>query len=122
VHFVLYELSYLFKVARGRADNWGTMLQARRSRFRFQMRSLNLFDVPYPSSRTVTLGSTHSLDFWDSLLGAWYTSTNILFYVYLSYLHVSADAYFCLLSVHMCTVQLLHSPEYNCLQESLLIF
>jgi hypothetical protein len=37
------------------------MLQAGKSRVLFQMRSLEFFDRPNPSSRTVTLGSTQSL-------------------------------------------------------------
>jgi hypothetical protein len=40
---------------------WGTMLQAGRSRVRFQMRSLDLLHWPNPSSRTMTLGSTQPL-------------------------------------------------------------
>jgi hypothetical protein len=34
------------------------MLQAGRPRVRFPMRSLDIFNLPNPSSRTMTLGST----------------------------------------------------------------
>jgi hypothetical protein len=34
------------------------MLQARRSRARFVMRSLDFFNLPNPSTRTMALGST----------------------------------------------------------------
>jgi hypothetical protein len=44
--------------ARGNVVGWGTMLQAGRSRFRFPMRSLLLFNWPNPSSRTMALAST----------------------------------------------------------------
>jgi hypothetical protein len=37
------------------------MLQAGRSRVRFQMRSLNFFRLPNPSIRTMGLGSTEPL-------------------------------------------------------------
>jgi hypothetical protein len=40
---------------------WGTMLQAGRSRVRFHMRSLVFLNLPNPSSRTMTLGSTQPL-------------------------------------------------------------
>jgi hypothetical protein len=46
---------------RGSVVAWGTMLQAGRSRVRFRMRSLNFFNWPNPSSRTVALGSTQPL-------------------------------------------------------------
>jgi hypothetical protein len=36
----------------------GTMLQAGRLRVRFPIRSLDFFNLPNPSSRTMTLGST----------------------------------------------------------------
>jgi hypothetical protein len=47
--------------ARGSLFGRGTMLQAGRSRVRFPMRSLNFFNLPNPSSRTMVLGSTPSL-------------------------------------------------------------
>jgi hypothetical protein len=37
------------------------MLQAGRSRFIFPMRSLDIFNLPNPSSRTMALGSTQPL-------------------------------------------------------------
>jgi hypothetical protein len=37
---------------------WDTMLQAGRSRDLFPKRSLDLFNLPNPSSRTMALGST----------------------------------------------------------------
>jgi hypothetical protein len=37
------------------------MLQARRSQDRFLMRSLDFFDLPYPSSCTMVLGLTQPL-------------------------------------------------------------
>jgi hypothetical protein len=43
---------------RGSVIGWGTMLQAGRSRVPFPMRSLDFFNLPNPSSRTVALGST----------------------------------------------------------------
>jgi hypothetical protein len=45
----------------GSVVRWGTMLQAGRSQVRFSMRSLDFFNLPYPSSRTMTLMSTQSL-------------------------------------------------------------
>jgi hypothetical protein len=48
-------------IARGNAVGWGTMLQAGRSRVRFPMRSLDFFNWPNPSSRTVSLGLTQPL-------------------------------------------------------------
>jgi hypothetical protein len=47
--------------ARGSVVDWGTMLQAGRSRDRVQMNSLNFFNWPNPSNRTMTLGSTQPL-------------------------------------------------------------
>jgi hypothetical protein len=38
---------------------WGTTLQAGRSRVQFPMRSLDFFNWPNPSSRTMALESTH---------------------------------------------------------------
>jgi hypothetical protein len=46
---------------RGNVVGSGTMLQAGRSRVQFPMRSLNFFNLPTPSSRTMTLGSTQPL-------------------------------------------------------------
>jgi hypothetical protein len=45
----------------GSVVGWGTMPQAGRSRVRFAMRTLDLFNWPNPSSRTMTLGSTQPL-------------------------------------------------------------
>jgi hypothetical protein len=47
--------------ARGSIVRWGPMLQARRSRFQLPMRSLDFFNRPNPSSRTMVLGSTQPL-------------------------------------------------------------
>jgi hypothetical protein len=47
--------------ARGSVVGWGTMLQAGMSRVRFLMRSLNFFNWPNPSSRTMALESTQSI-------------------------------------------------------------
>jgi hypothetical protein len=47
--------------SRGSIVGSGAMLQAGRSRFRFQMRSLEIFHLPNPSSRTMALGSTQPL-------------------------------------------------------------
>jgi hypothetical protein len=47
--------------ARDSVFGWGTILQAGRSRVRFPMRSLNFFNWPNPSSRTMALGSTQPL-------------------------------------------------------------
>jgi hypothetical protein len=41
--------------------NWGTMLQAGRSRVQFPMRSLDFFNWPNPSSCTMALESTQPL-------------------------------------------------------------
>jgi hypothetical protein len=46
---------------RGSVVGWGTMLQAGRSRVQVPMRSLDLFNWPNPSSRTMALGSTQPL-------------------------------------------------------------
>jgi hypothetical protein len=43
---------------RGSIVSWGTMLQDGRSRVRFQIRSMDFFNLPNPSSRTMALGST----------------------------------------------------------------
>jgi hypothetical protein len=48
-------------VTRGSIVGWGTMLRAGRSRVRVPMRSLNFFNWPNPSSRTMALGSTQPL-------------------------------------------------------------
>jgi hypothetical protein len=45
----------------GNVFDRGTMLQAGRSRVRFPMRSLDFFNLPNPSSRTMALGSTQPL-------------------------------------------------------------
>jgi hypothetical protein len=47
--------------ARGSVVVWGTMLQARRPWTRFQIRSLEFFNLPNPSSLTMALGSTQPL-------------------------------------------------------------
>jgi hypothetical protein len=44
--------------ARGSVVGWGSMLQDGSSRVRFPMRSLDFFNLPNPSSRTMILGST----------------------------------------------------------------
>jgi hypothetical protein len=45
---------------RGSVVGWGTMLQDRRSRFGVPMEWI-FFNLPNPSSRTMTLGSTQCL-------------------------------------------------------------
>jgi hypothetical protein len=59
----VYLYMYLYNLwrARGSVVGWGIMLQAERSRVRFQMRSSDFFNWPNPSSRTMTLGSTQPL-------------------------------------------------------------
>jgi hypothetical protein len=47
--------------ARGSVVGWGTTLQAGRSWVRIPMRSLDFFNWPNPSSRTMALGSTQPL-------------------------------------------------------------
>jgi hypothetical protein len=47
---------------RGSVVGWGTMLQAGRSRVRVPMRSLDFFNLPNPSRRTMALGSTKPLN------------------------------------------------------------
>jgi hypothetical protein len=47
--------------ARGNAVGWGTRLQAGRSRVQVPMRSLDIFNLPNPSSQTTALGSTQPL-------------------------------------------------------------
>jgi hypothetical protein len=47
--------------ARGSVVGWGTMLQAGRSRIWFPTTSLDFFNWPNPSSRTVALGLTQRL-------------------------------------------------------------
>jgi hypothetical protein len=61
--FVYYFISFLllFTGACGSVVNWGTMLQARRSQIRFPMWSLDFFNWPNPSCRTMALGSTRPL-------------------------------------------------------------
>jgi hypothetical protein len=49
---------HLISGARGSVVRWGTVLQAGRSRVRFTMRSLDFFNLPNPSSRTMALEST----------------------------------------------------------------
>jgi hypothetical protein len=44
--------------APGNVVGWGTMLQHGMSRVRFQMKSLEFFNLPNPSSRTMVVGST----------------------------------------------------------------
>jgi hypothetical protein len=45
----------------GRVVGWGIMLQAGRSQVRFPIKSLDFFNWPNPSSRTMALGSTQPL-------------------------------------------------------------
>jgi hypothetical protein len=47
--------------ARGSVPGWSAMLQAGRLRVRFQIKSLDFFSVPSPSSRTIALGFTQPL-------------------------------------------------------------
>jgi hypothetical protein len=47
--------------ARGSIVGWDTMLQAERSRVRFPIRLLDIFNLPNPSSRIRALGSTQPL-------------------------------------------------------------
>jgi hypothetical protein len=47
--------------ARSTVVGWGTVLQAGRSRVRVPMRLLFFFNLPNPSSRTMTLGLTQHL-------------------------------------------------------------
>jgi hypothetical protein len=47
--------------ARGSVVGWGAMLQAERSRVQVPMRSLDFFNWPNPSNRTMALGSTQPL-------------------------------------------------------------
>jgi hypothetical protein len=49
------------KGARGSVVDWGAMLQAGRSQVRVPMNSLDFFNWPNPSSRTMALGSTQLL-------------------------------------------------------------
>jgi hypothetical protein len=58
--FILYSFSIGYG-ARGSIGGWGTMLQARRSRVLFLMRSLDFSIDLIPSSRTMALGSTQPL-------------------------------------------------------------
>jgi hypothetical protein len=46
---------------RGSVVGWGTMLQTGWSQVRFPMRSLDFLDLPNPSGRIMTLGSTQLL-------------------------------------------------------------
>jgi hypothetical protein len=60
--FFLILIKYYYLVgARSSVVGWGTMLQAGRSRVRFPLRSLDIFNLPNPSSRTMALVSTQSL-------------------------------------------------------------
>jgi hypothetical protein len=55
----LYLVMYLFIYgARGSVAGWGTILQAGRTRVRFQMRSSDFFNLPIPSSCAMALGLT----------------------------------------------------------------
>jgi hypothetical protein len=47
--------------SRGSVVGWGTMPQTGKSRVRIPRRSLDFFNLPNPSSRTMTLGSTQPL-------------------------------------------------------------
>jgi hypothetical protein len=49
------------QILRGSVVGWGTMQQAGKSRVPFSMRSLDFFNLPSPSSRTVALESTQPL-------------------------------------------------------------
>jgi hypothetical protein len=59
--FIGFHLGQKLEEARGSVVAWSTMLQAERWRFRFPMRSLEFFNWPNPSSRTMALGSTQPL-------------------------------------------------------------
>jgi hypothetical protein len=50
--------------ARGSVICWGTTLQARTSRVTFPTRSLDFFNSPNPTSRTMVQGSTQPLTYW----------------------------------------------------------
>jgi hypothetical protein len=52
---------YFIRGVHGSVVGWGTIQQAGRSQFRFPMRSLDFFNWPNPSSRTMALGSAESL-------------------------------------------------------------
>jgi hypothetical protein len=54
------DLSGIILSRRGSVVDWGTMLQAGRSRVRVSMRWI-FFNWPNPSSRTMALGSTQPL-------------------------------------------------------------
>jgi hypothetical protein len=53
--YLMYCTSF-YVGARGSVVGWGITLQAGRSRVRFPMRSLDFFNLPNPSIRTMTLG------------------------------------------------------------------
>jgi hypothetical protein len=59
--FTSYVIYVYASVHIGSVVGWDTMLQAGRSRVRFPMRSLDFFNLPNPSSRTMALGSTQPL-------------------------------------------------------------
>jgi hypothetical protein len=62
MHVFNYPLVYYIKGARGNVVDWGTMIQARRSRVRFPMSSLNfLFDLSLWSTQPLTEMSTRNL-------------------------------------------------------------
>jgi hypothetical protein len=54
-------VSWVYKGTRGSVVGWSTRLKAGRSRVRFRMRSLDVFNWPNTSSRTMALGSTQPL-------------------------------------------------------------
>jgi hypothetical protein len=56
-----YLLSIFYIGAHCSIVGWGPMLQARKSRVWFPMRSLDFFNLPNPSSRTMALGLTQPL-------------------------------------------------------------
>jgi hypothetical protein len=57
----LYSCLDYIEGARGSVVSWGTMLQAGRSRAGIPIRSLDFFNWPNPSSRTMALGWTRPL-------------------------------------------------------------
>jgi hypothetical protein len=61
--YTVYKLliTYQMQGARGTVVGWGAMLQSGRSRVQVPMRSLDFFNWPNPSSRTMALGSTQPL-------------------------------------------------------------
>jgi hypothetical protein len=58
--FDVSEIEVLLILCKGHTGG-GTILQAGSSRVRFVMRSLGCFNLPNPSNRTLTMGSTQFL-------------------------------------------------------------